>query len=218
MTHIDFNNNLSDLSENDNNGIASGGSYELVNSGNYSYKLNGTGEYVRLNDNSLLNPTDGITVSVWIKPEEYGGTGEDAIVAKTVTGNVDPFYQYNLGITGTNPDSQGNLRTHYFFFKIAVGGVSKTLYATTHWVADKWYHVVGLYIGSKIKIYVNGLLEYTFEGGAIISTFNTDVFIGKNPVKNSTIPGSIDNLRIYNRGITGPEVWELYQLEKKLFP
>lgn len=206
VASLNFDNNLNDQSGNGNDGTAFGGSYFLRSAGNWDYKLNGAGEYLKINSDPSLNSASGVTISVWIKPETFYGTGNDAIVMKPLDSGVSPYYQYKLGILGSN--------NHYqIFFQLNTDGVIKTLWAKTTWSPGKWYHIVGLLISNKIKIYVNGLLEYTFNAMGYIPANNTDIYIGKNTYSGGTIPGEIDRLRIYNRGLTGEEVWKLYQEE-----
>jgi hypothetical protein len=206
MASLNFDNNLDDQTGNGNAATAVGGSYNLRSTGNWDYKLNGTSEYLKLNSDPTLNSTSGVTVSIWIKPQSFVGTGNEAIVMKPLDTGAAPYYQYMLGLTGSN--------THYqFYFQLNIDGVIKTLWAKTQSTPGKWFHVVGLYNGSKIKIYINGLLEYTFSAMGNIPNNNTDIYIGKNSINGAFIPCEVDKLRIYNKGLTGEEVWKLYQDE-----
>jgi hypothetical protein len=207
-----FDNNILDQSGSGNDGSAFGGGYMLKSADNWAYRFNGVADYIKINNNASLNPGDGVTVSAWFKPVAFNGKGWVPLVVKPFTSNTYPYYQYFLGI---GSDASGGLTNHgYLGFTINISNEPVTALSTSLWQAGEWIHIVGLYDGYKVKIYVNGLLEYTFTvGGGSISIYNSDLFLAKKGQDGVTTPGDMDNVRIYNRGLTGPEVWELYQKE-----
>ena len=151
----------------------------------------------------------GITVSAWVKPTvNFEGSGNDAIVDKGFTSHSAPYYQYHLGICGTYCGSGG----HYFSFCCAVNGVGYGKY--THplqWVINNWYHVVGTYDGTYMRIYINGTCNDSMAVSGSLSTYNTDVFNGKFRNVNYFSPIDVDEIRIYNRALTKTEINMLYK-------
>ena len=74
-----------------------------------------------------------------------------------------------------------------------------------------WHHVVGVYDGANVFVYVD-----TIKGDVIGDlTTNTgssllNVFIGEST--NDHWPGLIDDVRVYNRALSAEEVERLYNM------
>lgn len=77
-----------------------------------------------------------------------------------------------------------------------------------------WYHIVATYndLGfGTMDIYVNGLLDRTIINGVGPYLGTGDVFIGKTKADSTGyFDGTIDEVMIYNRTLSGPEVAALY--------
>ena len=75
---------------------------------------------------------------------------------------------------------------------------------------DRWYHVVGAYDGSTMRLYVDGRLaaESTDQFGAICYPDQSELAIGAYVDSNERINlnGAIREVRIYNRALTAAEV------------
>ncbi len=204
-----FNGNLLDFSGYGNNGVNYGsGVYAAGRNDTLSaISLNGSTDYAKVTNSTSLNPQTGITISAWIKPIDFVGIGNDAIVDKPFTSHITPYYQYHLGISGSYG---GNV--YSFGFNIAVNnayiGVNS---GANTWQPNKWYYVTGTYDGAKIKIYVNGILYNSVSAPGSISTFNTDLFIGKMGNMNSYTQSTLDEVRIYKVALTAEEILNLYQ-------
>ena len=80
----------------------------------------------------------------------------------------------------------------------------------------QWVLLTGTYNGKEMRLYLNGQLE---DSAAITAklTGATEHFryhIGPNSAEGFSLTGSIDDVRIYNRGLSAEEVKALYDLEK----
>ena len=75
-------------------------------------------------------------------------------------------------------------------------------------------HVIGpfarqsvTYDGAEMVIYQNGLaVGQTPKTGSLITNPNVAAWIGANPVGGRVFDGTIDNVRIYSRALSPPEV------------
>ncbi len=206
MLHYDFNGNILDQSGNGNNAIASGGNYNLELNGNKSYNFNGMTDYIKVSNDPTLNPLYSITISLWFRPVEFYGIGNDAIVVKPFSSHNSPYYQYLIGISGSK-------NSYYSFgLSLCVNDEYKIVGTETNfWKAGSWYHLVGTYDGRTMKMYVNGVLENSVPAEGKLSAFNTDLYIAKQPNLEVVTPGSIDELRIYNRALSEKEIIKIYQ-------
>ncbi|MFA5013232.1 MAG: LamG-like jellyroll fold domain-containing protein [Candidatus Paceibacterota bacterium] len=169
-----------------------------INQGVY---FNGTTQYLSAADSSSLSPAN-ITLSAWIKPTTIDSTA-DAIMGKTSDWTwldgygLDMFDRYHVG---------KNLV--FWINDYWDQCVSSTI------SVGNWYHVVGTYDRSNIKLYKNGTLvdsrPYTTAINYLASTFE----IGRLSVNEFNFNGSIDDIRVYNRALSAQEIAQLYNSAK----
>lgn len=75
----------------------------------------------------------------------------------------------------------------------------------------KWHHVVGVYEGDEICLYVDGTLDNSERASGLIETNDFAVMIGENAEKMVRgWNGLIDDVRIYSYALTEDEVKEVY--------
>lgn len=80
-------------------------------------------------------------------------------------------------------------------------------------VADgTWHHVVGVYDGSDLRLYVDSVLDASaFIGSKTIDVSDTVLSIGRHYSVNSfTNSGDIDNVKIYSRALSDLEVFQVF--------
>ena len=88
---------------------------------------------------------------------------------------------------------------------------------------NTWKHVVGVYRGdawnsTNCDVYIDGIKAATV--GSSTTTLNisgTAINIGSSPGGGQPFVGSIANARVFNRALTGDEVWQLYAYQKEYF-
>jgi len=170
--------------------------------------FDGTDDFVQVLNSPALNPKNQLTIAAWYTPKSFSGTGNDSIVDKGYSSHTNPYYQYHLGVAG-NQFSTGPAS---FGFDVAVGGVSYGAWTTPNfWVPNNWYHLVGAYDGTTVKLYVNGLLVASKPASGVMQDYGKDVYIGRFGNLNSYLPGLVDDVRIYNRALSATEVMEQYR-------
>jgi hypothetical protein len=219
VAYFPFNGDVKDYSGNGNNGIAYGTltpTTDNKGSPNAAYQFNGVDSYVRVPDAPSLNPTSQITVAAWYYPVSFVGDGFDAIVSKVLPDFIYPYYQYQLGPTG---DEYWNVPAH-FGFSVTVNNKQYAPCGLPNtYVAGQWYHLVGTYDGNNVICYVNGVAISTVpvSGSGTMSDAGTDIFIGRSGNYSTYyqqyfyLPGSISDIRIYNRALSQTEVTNLYK-------
>lgn len=79
-------------------------------------------------------------------------------------------------------------------------------------VAGQWYHVVGVYDNTAMKIYLNGSLvnSGTFDLTAIPSNSVATTIGMQNGGSGSYFDGMLDDVRVYSRALSAAEVLQLY--------
>jgi hypothetical protein len=190
---------LDDLSSSNNDGIINGASW--VN-GKYGKALSfdGISQYARVPANPSLNPTR-ITLACWVKFVGSVPAGDVQLIQKAFTSHSAPYYQYSIVKWSAGP----------FLFSCTIGGTS---YAVTGGssLVDTFYFVVGTYDGTTMNLYINDVLVGSLEQVGSISGYDTPVDLGRyTNVEAYTRIDVLDELRIYNRGLSQAEVTELYQ-------
>jgi len=147
---------------------------------------------------SLRISTDEMTVAAWVKVNDFPSSNDDpAIVEK----NGDTFM---LALVGTSDNQPA--------FRLTTTSGTVTLWVKTRSASiGRWYHYVGVYDGSEMRLYETGVLIGSKPQSGPIVMSTDDLNIGRRKRKNSYIDGTIDEVRIYNRGLIEEEVLALYK-------
>jgi len=161
--------------------------------------FNGSSQYT---DIPLTVNYPAITVSAWFKAASLS-VSNSRIVANDHTdtaGHMDGFQlMFNSGgATG--------------FFDVGNGSTEGRATWSQQLSTGTWYHYVGVYDGSHVYAYLNGVqvASASYAGGAIASS-PFDVNIGRNPqYAGDYFSGVVDDVRIYSRAMSAGEVAALY--------
>jgi VCBS repeat-containing protein len=147
--------------------------------------LDGLNDYIQIPDAAALDFSSSLTVAAWINPT----TVSDArIFDKITSGAADG---YLLDVVG------GKLR-------LQIGGTAVTGATTIN--AAQWTHIAGVYDGSTIKVYINGVLDATaaYSGHAPVNA--RDLRLGADSNGTSLFSGRIDEAVAYNVALSASEI------------
>jgi len=85
-------------------------------------------------------------------------------------------------------------------------------------VADgQWHHAAGVYDGSKICIYIDGIVDKCMDASGSFNSSTYPVWIGSNPVSQEAWTGEIDDVRVYNAALEPGEIAVLAGKEGMLY-
>jgi len=147
---------------------------------------------------SALNLTgDKVTVSAWIRLESTSVEGK--IIAKWSDSGGD--FQYLL-----STDSGDKCQ-----FAIFDGG-TKIALGTTILVVGVWFHLVGTYDGSNLRIYCDGVEEASTLATGNMSSTTAPVRIGAGSGGSGTegpFDGDIGHCAIWDRALSSNEIASL---------
>lgn len=155
--------------------------------------------YINAGTNALVG-TGPVTISMWIKPTASGvySLGSFLIGA---TGLI--LYDYSSDLGNNTP---------MFGFRTTGNEMSGTAGSI---VNNQWQHLVFVYNGngvstaSNFAIYRNGVSQTVTKRTLGIGGSQTTNYIGSDNGA-SAFPGSIDDVRIYNRELSASEISKLY--------
>ncbi len=151
-----------------------------------------TAQYVQVTDNPLFSyGTNGVTYAAWIYPTAVGATHS------MFMGETLPYFSF--------------YNTRRVYFSIRDGSnVQRTLTSTTILPFNQWYHVAGVFDASGYqRLYINGVQNIVSPNAYTTPhyVYNTTHFIGKyTTTPNYPFSGIIDEVRIYNRGLSATEI------------
>jgi hypothetical protein len=162
--------------------------------------FDGVNDQVNLGNSlsSIIDPLNTITLEAWVRPTTLTGFG-------CVFGN----YAYPTD----NGQMQLLLRregSSYDFYVNDGTGSLKNVAVVNSAVLNTWTHVAGVWDGSSLKMYINGVLQATTTGvtgssfAALANSFVIGFSLADNP--DEAFKGDIDEVRVWNRALTQAEI------------
>jgi len=166
---------------------------------NKAMEFYGASDYIKIDNVVVTDPTE-LTIAGWIKKEGAGSTYETALHhgSDTTIGNS----AYWFGV-----DSSDYL-TATIGARTGVGwSAGKT---TTLAIYGEWYHLAASWDGSVVRVYINGEYDKQYNL-ASYSSLETSTRIGASSDGSTyQFNGSIQDVKIYNRGLSASEIKSLY--------
>ncbi len=176
----------------------------------YGLDFNGTSHYVTITNDAVYRPANALTVAAWIK----GSSIQNSQYAQIVANGSDATTGYNLYLQF--------LVSNQIAFIVADpdSGSWGNCYALSDVPGNdnKWHHVAGVYAGTSIKVYVDGVLKNTdpCANSGISYGGNPVMTIGRKPTGNY-FTGIIDDVRVYNVALSDADILQLYNTRAMVF-
>jgi hypothetical protein len=188
---------LEDSTALNNTGSIDGASWRSESKiGDYCLGFDGDNDKVDVSEKENFR-LSRFSISAWVQ------TGVDDGSGIFFRGDSDQ-YEYLLYNTG----GDSSIRVY------VTDSTGSSYYAKSSPTTDgNWHHLVGTWDGSNLRIFRNGNLEDTTTVGAI-SVYDSqgNVNIGYYSTGDNYFQGNVDDLRVYNRALSTPEVKALYNL------
>ena len=184
------------------NGILVGGPTYKAGVIGQAIAFDGVDDYVNCGNRSLFNLTKQVTVAAWIKINNFDKKHQ-TIISKgdnswrlARAGDLDSI-EFACNGTGTTKwDGSGEVPW-------AVTG-------STSVNDGKWHHIAGVFDGSALYLYIDGVLEGAKCAANSIDVSNYEVCIGENgQVPGRQWNGLIDDVRIHNYALSQAEIVNL---------
>ncbi len=165
---------------------------------NSAYLFDGINDYIQVPYSVELNPPKRMTVSSWVKADSWGSLSYSNYVLGTEqSGNKG--YSLRGGATTAT-------------FMIGSGGAWWPAETASGAIAsDRWYHLTGVYDGTAVRLYINGVEMVTTACYDTITPATIELIIGTSPGSFLRyFDGVIDDIRIYSRALSASEIVDLY--------
>ena len=151
---------------------------------------------------------NGLSISLWYKADNLDTPGDDPRMFSKAVGGATQDHWFMLSSSRVGGDKV--LR-----FRLKTDGNTGELKAdaaTGLIDLDVWTHVAAVWDGAAMKMYKNGVGAGSVDKGGTLSTNpDANVAIGNQPVGTDSRPwdGLIDEVKLYDRGLSIVEVGEL---------
>lgn len=154
--------------------------------------------FISVANAASLNPTAGLTLAAWVNPVDW--LGNRRVLQK---GRVDDQYR---------------LLAEEGLLMVALAGVTVTgnpdsLLTAPLPTAGAWHHIAATYDGATLALYVDGAQVASAAATGPVAVTADPVVIGQKSATNTTLndgwAGRLDEVMIYDRGLTPGEIERL---------
>ena len=194
-----------DSSGNGNTATNSGANYGATGRFKTSLEFNGTGDILNgpSSNNITGNNLQTITLSAWVRHTYSGDNGYIASLKRSATPST--LISLDAGNGGA-----GNLG---FLTRINADTGHSWINHNGGYNDGEWHHLVGVVDGLTRNLYIDGVLRNSDSLGMQSVTGNTAEFTigGFYNGWNLYFDGDIDEVAIWNRALTGPEIEDNYR-------
>ncbi|MCX6776196.1 MAG: M6 family metalloprotease domain-containing protein [Candidatus Micrarchaeota archaeon] len=189
-----------DSSGNGNTGTIIGASWTSGRIGN-ALSFNGS-SYVNVGNATILRNFTAMTISVWINPAQLNYASAKAIVARANSVAGQRSYQIVQDTANKFCFMTRNISDAVW----ATSCIDSAITAT-----NSWYHIVGVWNGTHIYTYLNGILQTNnIVAFSNLQSSITTTYIGRNTASGTLFNGTIDDVKIFNRALSATEIANMY--------
>ena len=182
-------NTTQDSSGNGNHGTLTNGVSRVAGQLGLGVSFDGSNDYVATGNTQNLARW---TISGWVRSPAAPSSGNP-------TGPI--HREANYQITWNHPSAA--------FRGAAVLRVGTTWHAASFGplLANTWYYLAGTYDGETLRAYKDGeLITSNTAPSGPASNESTSLKLGRHAVSNNFFQGTVDEVRIYNRALSGAEI------------
>jgi hypothetical protein len=184
-----------DASGNNNTATLLGGPAWVTGKYGKALSFDQVNDYLSVPNSPSLNFSgNAMTLSMWINPGTV--SGDSAVLGKFWNTNMSsPYYQYGLELSGGKPQ---------FYIGTSTGLMGAGM--DTSLALNQWTHFAVVFNGLSAQFYVNGTMVSSKSLATGITARGMPLRMGADADISQFYKGLLDNVRIYNRALSGAEV------------
>jgi hypothetical protein len=194
-----------DLSGNGNNAtLVNGTSYSSTSGGTMVF--DGINDYASISNSTYLDlPNNNNTMEFWVNSNQLNNN--DII-----------SHRWNCYGAAYNPTYASGYVAGKLSIYYNIGGFLAVSTTTTP-IIGQWYHLVGTYDGSVMKIYLNGILENTRSVSGNIEQNESGLSVGSydGVPTEFAANGKISIVRYYHKALSATEVLQNFDATKSRY-
>ncbi|WP_089354861.1 LamG-like jellyroll fold domain-containing protein [Ekhidna lutea] len=150
--------------------------------------FDGVDDHVVVDD--IFDAIDSLSIEVWINPSSAQG-GEGIIVSQSTSSVAEGWELRRIGTT----------------IQLTFRSSNSTQYTASNTLTpDTWQHVAGVWDGSNIIVYVDGVAGSSAGTAGNIPDNARNLIIGNHDGNARFFQGQIDEVRIWNAALTQTEI------------
>ena len=140
-----------------------------------------------------FNLSGPLTLSSWVKPNGMKK------LSQTILSNGDTSWRLAF--------FKETFKAHF-----AISGMSpEHVNSKQSLIPNKWSLITGVYNGSKLKIYINGVLDSEIAVSGSVGEYKGNVEVaGNHQQPNRIFEGTLDGVTVYSRALSDLEVLKLF--------
>ncbi len=164
-----------------------------INAQNNYLEFDGDDDYVS-SDLEISNYT-AITIEAWVYAHSFNPSDPDNNISNLVVGGNETT------VLRIGDDTIDNNQPQ---FVLDIGGHQR-LEATTRMDNNTWYHIAGVWDGSTMKIYINGVMENSQSMSGTMASTTASTLVG-GATDSRFLDGYMDEVRIWDDARTKTEI------------
>jgi hypothetical protein len=221
VAQYDFEQDFTDATEYRQGGSASGGMF--VTDRHFrpdsALYLNGQGEAVTVEADGELSGFSSLTLACWFKLEPDSPAGASYLISK-LDGSAASYAgsSYYLSLN-RHPTGETELAGGLFSGEDVVPENHGQAAFTAMLDTDQWYHVVLVWDGHFVTLYLNGepVASAAFNKTALNASPDTPLTFGASSgAAADFFQGSLDDIQIYRHPLSTNDIAILYTIKKRL--
>ena len=167
---------------------------------NNSFTFDGADD--KIETNFTANEFSGLTVSAWVY---------------RVSNQIQYFANQWIEGGGTSSSWGLSTYTNKLLFFIRAGSSTKVITGGTNVATGVWRNVTGIWDGSNIYVYLNGISDATPVSCTSMNTTTPNMSIASGTNDQYFLNGNIGCVHVYNRALSSTEVLHNYNALKGRF-
>lgn len=163
-----------------------------------AFELDEAGNFLDCGDAAEFDFRDGLTVSLWVKPGQSEKSlksliakGDSAWGIVLTDGNKSDVAFHLAGPQTTGKDKRKPTRVT----------------AKRSLNDGQWHHLAAVYDGQRMALFVDGELADSVTASGPLAINTEPVLLGENSTsRKERFIGAVDDVRLYNRGLSESEI------------